>query len=425
MSDRDSVPVRLIIILQGTQSAMTQAEQINPRILAWARETAGLTVEEAAEKLGLKDTAKATAVQKLDELENGKRELAATTLHKAASVYRRPLAAFYMSQPPARGDRGEDFRSSKSASARDNATLDALIRDVRVRQQMVREVLEDADEAEPRLFVGIARIEEGPKKVAVAIRTELCVSEEKQRRSRDAAALFAMLRSAAERIGVYVLLLGDVGSHHSDIGEDVFHGFALADEVAPFVVINDNDAGVARSFTLIHELVHLWIGKSGVSGPLRDVPDNVIERFCNDAASEFLLPSDSVPDYSALRRAPLSEVTDAIQSLASIWNVSEAVVAYRFAQKGWINRTVASRLFAIYVERWRQQKQREREDRQPDDTGPGYYTLGRFRLGSGLLGVVRRALQEDTLTHTRAAKILGVSPASVSQLLRGKHLAGR
>ncbi len=302
-------------------------------------------------------------------------------LERAASIYRRPLVTFYMSQPPARGDRGEDFRATKSASERENATLDALLRDVRARQQMVRVVLDDAEEAQPRPFVGSARIEDGPKTVAAAIRTALGVSEDQQRRSKDVGALFSLLRSAAERIGIYVLLLGDVGSYHSDIGEDVFRGFALADDVAPFVVINDNDAAVARSFTLMHEIAHIWIGESGVSGPLRDVPDNVIERFCNDTASEFLLPSDAILDYSALLRAPLNDVTATMQAIGSIWKVSEPAVAYRFVQKGWISRAVASQLFAIYADRWRQQKKRERENRQPDDTGPTYYQMGRFRLG--------------------------------------------
>ena len=406
-------------------SSMAQAEQINPKILSWARETAGLTIEEAAEKLGLKDSARATAIEKLRALEDGKRGLPRTMLEKAASIYRRPLVTFYLSQTPERGERGEDFRATKAASDRDNATLDALLRDVRARQQMVRVVLDDAEESERRPFVASARIEQGPKTVAVSIRSTLGVSEEQQKRSKDVGALFALLRSAAERIGIYVLLLGDVGSHHSDIGEDVFRGFALADDVAPFVVINDNDAAVARSFTLMHELAHIWIGESGISGPLRDVPDNVIERFCNDTASEFLLPSDAIPDYSALLRAPVNEVIAAIQTIGSAWKVSEPAVAYRFAQKGWISRTIASQLFAIYVDRWRHQQQREKENRQPDDTGPGYYTVGRFRLGAALLGVVRRALQDDTLTHTRAAKILGVGPASVSKLLQEERLAGR
>ena len=95
------------------ESGMDQGEHINPEVLKWARETAGLTVAEAAEKLGLKDSAKASAVEKLQGLEDGKRDVAETTLQKAASLYRRPLIAFYLAAPPARGERGEDFRSCR------------------------------------------------------------------------------------------------------------------------------------------------------------------------------------------------------------------------------------------------------------------------------------------------------------------------
>jgi predicted transcriptional regulator len=48
-----------------------------------------------------------------------------------------------------------------------------------------------------------------------------------------------------------------------------------------------------------------------------------------------------------------------------------------------------------------------------------------IRVGAGLLGLVRRALQEEILTHTRAAKILGVGPASVSPLLNDDRLPVR
>jgi transcriptional regulator with XRE-family HTH domain len=104
---------------------MVQGDEINPRIMRWARETAGLSVKEAAGKLGLKDTAKGTAVEKLKALEEGRRDPGQTILDKAAALYRRPLIAFYMSEPPVRGDRGEDFRSVEAASPRDNANLDA------------------------------------------------------------------------------------------------------------------------------------------------------------------------------------------------------------------------------------------------------------------------------------------------------------
>jgi hypothetical protein len=162
-----------------------------------------------------------------------------------------------MAEPPKRGDRGEDFRTvSGTVSARDNGTLDALLCDVGARQQMLRQVLEDEEEARMLPFVGSARIEHGAKTVAASLRAALEVTNEQQKRKRGPRGLFTLLRSSVERIGVYVLLLGDVGSHHSGIGEDVFREFALANDVAPFIVVDDNDADAktVRTFTLMCEL---------------------------------------------------------------------------------------------------------------------------------------------------------------------------
>lgn len=403
---------------------MAHDERINPDILRWARETAGLSVEEAAEKLGLKDTVRETAADKLQALETGDRVPSRSMLEKAVTAYRRPLIAFYMAAPPPRGERAPDFRTqSRTVSPRDNAILDTLLRDVKARQQMLRDLLEDTDEARKRSFVASAKIADGPQKVAASIRRELQVALDQQKGRKDANALFSLLRTSAERAGVYVLLLGDVGSWHTDIGEDVFRGFALVDDIAPLVVINDNDADNARPFTLVHELVHIWLGASGVSGPLRDVPENVVERFCNDTASEFLLPSGEFGDHRDLLAAPQSEAAQVVQEIASLWNVSEPAVAYRLTRNGWIDENVAASLFRMYVARWRAQKEREKQQRSPDENGPNYYVVRRHRLGAALLDVVRRALQENVATYTRAAKILGVGPASVPPLLRREERA--
>ena len=41
---------------------------------------------------------------------------------------------------------------------------------------------------------------------------------------------------------------------------------------------------------LSHELAHVWIGASGVSGPLRDVPEKVIEDFQLYRVLQFSIP---------------------------------------------------------------------------------------------------------------------------------------
>lgn len=390
--------------------------QINPMLLVWARETAGLSLDEAAEKLGLKDTLKSSGADKLRAIEAGDSPISQARLQNAAAVYRRPLISFYLPAPPIRGDRGQDFRTiTGTVSLRDNALLDTLMRDVRARQQMLRELLVDGEEAKPLPFVASATIDDGASRVAAAIRKTLGVTEEHQRSAKDSVGLFALLRAAIERIGVYVLLLGDLGSHHSDIGEDVFRGFALADDIAPFVVINDNDAATARTFTLMHELAHVWIGASGVSGPLAALSANAIERFCNAVAGEFLVPGDAVSALPGLRQAGVEALLRVTQSIADTWNVSQGVVTYRLFSQDQIREDVAGRLFQVFADRWRTEKQRTKE---VSEGGPTYFVVRRHRLGVALLGVVRRALQDETITHTRAAKILGVSPPSVEPLLQ-------
>ena len=100
--------------------------QVNPAVLIWARETAGLTLDEAATKL-FTDGVNATALEKLVAMEDGEKEPTRTQLAKFAGVYKRPLLTFYLAEPPRAGRRGQDFRQSPdSRTTRENAMLDAL-----------------------------------------------------------------------------------------------------------------------------------------------------------------------------------------------------------------------------------------------------------------------------------------------------------
>lgn len=408
---------------------MAQVEQINPRLLTWARETAGFTVPEAAPKLGLKDGANGTAAEKLAAIEETG-QISRPVLQKAAAVFRRPLIAFYLPDVPRRGERGEDFRAPASAggsvSPKEEAMLDALVRDVRARQQLVREILEDEEEVVKLPFVASMSKNSSPKAVAEAVRLAIDFKIDAQERCGTPEHLFRQLRSAAERAGVYVLVLGDLGSPQSDISEQVFRGFALTDSFAPFVVINDNDAAAGRSFTLVHELAHIIVGSSGVSGPLRRSSKNPVERLCNDAASCFLLPPGALDAIAqSAKGADATTANQLSAAIAAKWNVSQAVVVYRFARNDWISDETASILFASFADRWRQHKERVRQEREPDASGPGYYQLRRSMIGARLLDLTRRALRGGFITRTTAAKVLGVRPTGVEAMLTVPERARR
>ena len=396
-------------------------------MLVWAREEAGLEVEEAADILGfIKSTVKESASQRLMALENGDRTPTRAQLLELVRVYRCPLLTFYLKRPPGRGDRGEDFRQSAGAvSRRESSLLDALMRDIRARQEMVRSLLEDEEESHELAFVGSASINDRVRAVAASIASTLEFEHRgREARRGDADTLFRTLRERAESAGVFVLLIGDLGSYHTALGVEVFRGFAISDRVAPFVVINDQDSRAARSFTLIHELAHIWLDRSGVSGePSPNAPRSLedrIEQFCNDVAGEFLLPAEALHAQPAeLDAGDKHGAEDAIRVLADAWSVSEPMVAYRLKRTGRITTAVYRDLISAYAARWQQQRKRQRERNRERDGAPSAYVIRRSRLGRALLDVVQRTLRDNALTHTKAAKLLGVNSGAVEPLLRG------
>src|SRR5215470_8525273 len=178
--------------------------RVNPEILRWARETAGLSPDEAARKLGMSGE---TAIDRLAALEKGVRDPTRAMLANMAEKYHRPLLTFYLPKPPLKSDKGQDFRTLPEAPPPGaNVLLDALLRDVQARQGLVRAALEEAEDDEPLAFVGSANITDGVDAVVASMRTILGVSLEKFRQQRTADDAFKLLRGGAEGAGVFVLL---------------------------------------------------------------------------------------------------------------------------------------------------------------------------------------------------------------------------
>ncbi|WP_293997827.1 ImmA/IrrE family metallo-endopeptidase [Sphaerotilus sp.] len=378
----------------------------NPDVFRWARESAGLALEDAARVIGI-------VAASLLAIEQGEKAPSRTMLSHMAKAYHRSLLTFYLPAPPRKGDRGEDFRTvAADQTTAANAEVDALVRDLRARQRLVRTVLEDDEDTQPLAFIGSARVADGVAALVQSIEQQLGLTRTEYRQKNDAGEAFALLRERAEQAGVFVLLAGNLGSHHSAIPVSAFRGFAIADPIAPFIVINDGDAKAAWSFTLLHELAHLWLGATGVSG---GVPEMKIERFCNEVAGAFLL---SPVDLQALQVVgdDLDAQIQQVTVLANRWRVSRQMVAYSLFKTGRITREVWLRLETGISERWAVERRREK-DKSKGSSGPSYYVVRRHRLGHAMLDFARRYTDAGALSPSKAAKVLGVKPRSVYPLL--------
>jgi len=387
--------------------------KVNPDIMVWARETAGLTKKDAAKKLGFQDSTRSSAVEKLARIERGQKEPSRSQLTRMAAQYRRPLLSFYLSKPPRKGDRGVDFRTiPQSEDTPEEALLDALIRDIRARQSMVRVIMED--EEEPLPFVGSHRIEDGRAAVLKSLRALLGIDVADYRAQRDASTAFALLRKSAEEAGIFVLLKGNLGNYKTAIDTTVFRGFAFADEVAPFIVINDQDARPAWSFTLLHETVHVLLGHTGISAVSAE---SEIEKFCNDVAGDFLLLEEELGHLALSHSDQISSITDRISALARELKVSRAMIAYKAYRSDLLTWETYNQLRISFREEWLQDREKRRERTRQNETIPDHYRVRRHRLGTRIIGIVRRMLAADALSTSKAAQILGVKPRQVQPLL--------
>ena len=392
---------------------------VNPDILRWARETAGLTLEEAAGKLSIRAARGKSPVERLADLEAGTVAPTRPMLVRMAKQYRRPLLTFYLAERPRRGNRGQDFRTLPlDHSAIDEGLLDALIRDVQARQGLIRAVLEDEDEVEPVAFVGSCSMNDGVGVIVETLREVLPVNLDEFRSRASTADAFALLRSRVEAVGVYVLLMGDLGSYHTAIDLETFRGFSLADDIAPFIVINDRDSKAAWSFTLLHELTHLLLGQTGVSGQDAAL---AIEQFCNDVASEYLLPHRELRSLQPLPTGDSEALETALSEFARERNISSSMVAYRLYRAGTLNRRQWHHLSRAFRDRWMQSQADRRERARAQEGGPSYYVVKRHRLGTALIESVRRMLRGGELTTSKAGRVLGVKPQQVQTLVETSY----
>ena len=390
--------------------------KVNHEILKWARETAGLSREEAVRKLSIRDAWGMKAVDRLAALESGAAEPTRPTLVKMAGHYRRPLLTFYMSTPPRIGDRDAGFRTlSSDRPSGTEALVDALIRDAHVRQSMVRAALEDEDEAERLEFVGSNSVSDGRSAILAALGSLIDVSADEYHTQPNAGHAFNLLRTRVEDEGAFVLLKGDLGSYHTAIDTEVFRGFVISDEVAPFIVINDRDARPAWSFTLLHECVHLILGQSGMRS---DWEESSLERFCDDVAGEFLLPTEELNllDLSGTSESD-SLVEQRISEFAEERNLSRSMVAYRAYRADLIARSTYRSLYNLFRGQWAKERTRHKSRNLRQNSGPNYYVVRRHRVGSALLRLVGRMMDSGTLSTTKAAKVLGVKPTQVDRML--------
>ncbi len=404
---------------------------VNSNILVWARKTAGLTTSEAASKIRLKEF-------RLEKIERGEETPSESILLRMAKAYRRSAVTFYLEDIPTEANFGADFRGQKrDYTDREQALVNALLRYAKSCQQLIRSTLELEDEAVSLSFVGwlsrkwnLSKESQdleytlqhlSDKEYSDLVRDALdgvnlvlgnqC-SPEKYYRQRNKAESFKLIRSSCERSGIFVILKNDLGSHHTKLSAELFRAFVIADDFAPLMIINRGDSYSAKSFSILHETVHLLLDQTGIS----DLEvGNPVEKFCNRVAGCWLLPLHVIKEELG---NGITNVPEVISRISDERKLSRMMVVTRFYQEGYIQQEVYESLMNNYRDDWNKSlHEKQKASKTGQQQGPGYYATQRSQLGNQTLEFANRMIHTGGLTVTKAAIILGVKPSNVFKLL--------
>lgn len=371
---------------------------IKGEMIRWARERAGLSRDELAARLQVHPDS-------INRWEAGETPIPITKAKALAKISLLPYALLFADNPPDETIPIPDFRTHRTGIIRKpSPELLETIRDAKLKQEWYRDYLLSED-AEPLGFIHSFGILESPKSAAEEMKRILGMSDDEYYRSQNWESAFRYLINHAEDAGITVIVNSTLRSNtHRPLDTDEFRGFVLSDEYAPLVFINGRDAKAAQMFTLMHEIAHLLIGKSGVlDNMLETNPSIPEERWCNQVAADFLTPEDKVRaiwDYTA---APEKN----IDTLRLKLKVSRLVCIFRAFQLNLISNHEKESMLSEELARFESQKKKNKEK----DAHPDPYIIRRYKTGRNLALAVISEVQANRMLYRDAFRILGVKSA--------------
>ena len=275
---------------------------------------------------------------------------------KIAKCLHMPFAGLYMNT----GDINiraipaiKNYRTFDGRLSIDDSSLNIAICDVLQERDFLIEESEELGLQIPAFSVPSLSSED-PADWTKTIRAHYAIDLSDQYRCGSSRQFYLYLRERLERQGIFVQCF-------TDVPVDVVRGFSIYDERMPIIGINNEDRTPAKSFSLIHELVHLIKRESSVCNIMFNATSSQAEEvFCNAVAGELLVPRDALRIVLANGSYMHPYTTDDIRSIANRFSVSREVVIRRLLDTGRINNTE----YDTYADEFRKEVEREREEQR-------------------------------------------------------------
>ncbi len=376
---------------------------VKPEILSWARRNSGYDLEIVARKVGVNP-------ERLSLWETGESRPTIKQLRKLADIYKRPVAVFYLSQPPRGFQAMKDFRRPQGHRLGTmSPELTLSIRKAQERRQIAHELARLIDYESSTLTMS-ATLNDDPEQLGERIRDHLGVSLKDQRVWSYGRESFNNWRAAFESAGILVFQIYDVKA--SEVS-----GYSLNGGPMPVIAVNVKDSYNRRIFTMFHELAHILIRTTGIcdlSEPQSLLAGaEMVEPFCNRVAGACLVPLTAIHDERTVRMHTEHEVWSdrEIDTLSRRFGVSRETFVRRLV--------FASLADDNFYRLKREQYLSEHEESLPPSVsggGPLPHIKALSSLGHAFVSLVLQNFYRDNITASTVSDHLDMKLGHLSKL---------
>ena len=286
---------------------------VNGNVIRWAREHYNMSIDDAAQAIGVDIT-------RYMNWEQGTEHPTYSKLKKISEVFRKPSAVFFFPEPPQLPEIKGDLRTLSDVVVKSfSKNVIVQFERAKVYQLNLRELYGDRESI-------LAQRSTFPKNIDLLCdffrtRLEFPVSAQKARRSTKV--VFEIFRERFYDLGIYVF--------KDAFKDNRISGICINDDHYPVIVINNSMSFARQVFTLFHELYHLVSDTSGAE-IIRDdyyiaLNDQqaALEKACDTFANTFLVPMDDF--IQELKKKPLDDKR--IEELSILYSVSKEAIMYK------------------------------------------------------------------------------------------------
>jgi len=291
--------------------------------------------------------------------------------------------------------------------------LEKLVRLTQSRVNFASEYLEELGYT-PLEFVGSLNVDSDIEEAASYIRNIIKLEEDwiekyKIKTRKDA---FKLLREKLEDAGIFVFSNGHFENNNRlKLNPEEFKGFSIADKYAPAIFVNTNTYLSTQIFTLMHELVHIFLGNSAISEideVTLEVADTEIEKFCNKVAAAVLVPVEKLEnqliDYKQLK------------NLGNELKVSTLVVILRAFESGFIRKDDYFDYLETYKNQFIKYLEEKAKEEKPRKGGGDWYRSKVSQLSCKFLQLAIEAFHSREIPPNHFVLLTGIKVSNIQKI---------